>query len=105
MPTLTQGKNTFTMYCFANIGVPKNVNNPFYLETDCQSNPNGCNPLGINYIDYGLAANPNPRPETRVPLNGAGRCSTTRTNQHPQFLGLFKAPTTRNVDRRPTRTS
>ena len=39
VPTLTQGKNTFTMYCYANIGVPKNVNNHYYLETDCQSNP------------------------------------------------------------------
>ncbi len=41
----TEGKDTFTMYCFANIGVPKNFNNPFYQMTDCTSNPHGCNQL------------------------------------------------------------
>ena len=35
----TEGKNTFTMYCFANIGVPKNYNNPFYQMTDCTYQP------------------------------------------------------------------
>ena len=29
---MTNGKDTFTMYCFANIGVPKNFNNPFYQD-------------------------------------------------------------------------
>ena len=91
----TDGKDTFTMYCFANIGVPKNFNNPFYQVTDCTSNPHGCNPLGTNFIDYGLGANPNPAPDGTVFNNSA-------TNS--QFLGLFQAPTTRNVDLRPSPT-
>jgi cytochrome c peroxidase len=37
----TGGKDTFSMYCFANIGVPRNHFNPFYQETDCTSNPHG----------------------------------------------------------------
>ncbi len=28
------GKEAFTMFCFANIGVPKNPNNPYYENTD-----------------------------------------------------------------------
>ena len=88
----TEGKNTFTMYCFANIGVPKNYNNPFYQMTNCTSNPHGCNPLGTNFIDYGLASNPNPAPDGTVFNN-------PKTDS--QFLGLFQSPTTRNVDKRP----
>jgi cytochrome c peroxidase len=91
----TDGKNTFTMYCYANIGVPKNFSNPFYQETDCTSNPHGCNSLGTNFVDFGLGANPNPAPDGTVFNNPA-------TNS--QFLGLFVAPTTRNVDLRPSPT-
>ena len=91
----TQGKETFTMYCFANIGVPKNPLNPFYQETDPVTNPHGYNPQGANYIDYGLGANPNPAPD-----------GTRFYNQVPgdisQYRGLFQTPTTRNSDRRPT---
>ena len=89
----TKGKDTFTMYCFANIGVPRNFANPIYQETDCTSNPHGCNPLGTNFIDYGLGANPNPAPDGTVFNNPL-------TNS--QYLGLFVAPTTRNVDLRPS---
>src|SRR3954449_5607562 len=53
----TEGKDTFTMYCFANIGVPKNPGNPYYEETDPVSNPNGFNPLGRKFIDFGLGGN------------------------------------------------
>ena len=65
----TDGKDTFTMYCFANIGVPKNPNNPFYQQTDCQSDPHGCNPEGTKYVDTGLASNPNPAFDGTVFLN------------------------------------
>jgi cytochrome c peroxidase len=90
----TQGKETFTMYCYANIGVPANPANPFYEVTNCDTNPNGCNPLGTNYIDYGLGANPNPAP-------GGTRFMKTTPGDIPQFSGLFKTPTVRNVDLRP----
>jgi cytochrome c peroxidase len=91
----TEGKDTFTMYCYANIGVPKNYANPFYQMTNCTTNPNGCNPLGTAFIDYGLGDNPNPAPDGTVFNN-------PKTNS--TFLGLFQAPTVRNVDLRPSPT-
>jgi cytochrome c peroxidase len=91
----TKGKETFTMYCFANIGVPKNPLNPFYQETDPVSNPHGFNPQGTNYIDFGLGANPNPAPD-----------GTRFFNKVPgdivQFRGLFKTPSVRDADKRPS---
>jgi cytochrome c peroxidase len=90
----TNGKDTFSMYCFANIGVPKNAGNPFYQQTDCTSNPHGCNPQGRNYVDYGLGANPNPG------LDGT-RFMISTPGDVPQFRGLFQTATTRNVDLRP----
>jgi cytochrome c peroxidase len=93
----TEGKDTFTMYCFANIGVPKNLGNPFYEETDPVSNPNGFNPLGTNFIDFGLGGNA-----------VGGLDGTKFFNNTPgdilQFNGLFQTPTNRNVDARPTPT-
>ena len=85
------------MFCYANIGTPKNLDMPFYKMTDnlvggCATNPHGCNSLGINYIDYGLGANPNPAPDGTV------------FNNVPQYLGLFKAPSNRDVDLRPSPT-
>ena len=89
-----EGKETFTMFCYANIGVPKNPYNPYYLNTDATTNPFGYNPLGTNYIDYGLGSNPNP-----------GTDGTKFYNTTPgdilQFRGLFKAPSVRNSDKRP----
>src|ERR1700757_3690382 len=92
---VTQGKDTFTMYCYANIGVPKNLGNPFYQETDPVTNPHGFNPQGTNFIDFGLGANPNPAPD-----------GTRFFNKVPgdivQFRGLFQTPSNRNVDKRPS---
>jgi cytochrome c peroxidase len=90
----TNGKETFTMYCYANIGVPKNPNNPFYEQTNPTINPHGYNPLGRRYIDWGMGANPNPAPD-----------GTRFYNKTPgdilQFRGLFKTPSVRNSDLRP----
>jgi cytochrome c peroxidase len=91
---VTQGKETFTMYCYANIGVPANPGNPFYVNTNCDANPEGCNPLGPDFIDYGLGANPNPAPDGTVFYNNT-------PGDIPSFHGLFKAPSLRNVDLRP----
>ena len=70
------------MYCFANIGVPKNYNNPFYQKTDCTSNPTDVTPWGPTSSTTAWARTP-----TRPPT---GRCSTTR-RPTPKFLGLFQA--------------
>ncbi len=91
---LTQGKNTFTMFCYANLGVPKNPNNPFYKETDPTTNPHGYNPLGTAFIDWGLGRNPNPAPDGTVFYNNT-------PGDIPQFQGLMKAPSVRNSDKRP----
>ena len=83
------------MYCYANIGVPKNLGNPYYQQTDKESNPHGYNSLGTKYVDYGLGANPNPAPDgTRFYKNVPGDI--------PQFRGLFKAPSLRGTDKRPS---
>jgi cytochrome c peroxidase len=91
---MTQGKNTFTMYCYANIGVPANPQNPFYSETQSLFNPEGFNALGVNFIDFGLGGNPNPAPDGTVFMNNT-------PGDIIQFRGLFKAPSLRNVDERP----
>lgn len=93
---VTGGKNTFTMYCYANIGVPKNPNNPFYHNTNSVTNPNGFNALGVHFIDYGLGMNPNPAPD-------GTKFMTATVGDIPTYRGLFKAPSVRNVDMRPTR--
>src|SRR6266436_5308284 len=92
---ITQGKDTLTMYCYANIGVPKNVENPYYQQTDKESNPHGYNSLGTKYIDYGLGANPNPAPD-------GNRFYKNVPGDIPEFRGLFKAPSVRGTDKRPS---
>jgi len=62
----------FTDFSYDNLGVPKQVNLPFY------SMPRHYNALGKQYVDIGLAGNPN--------INNA-------KNQ----LGKFKVPTLRNI--------
>lgn len=91
----THGKNTFTMYCYANLGTPKNPGNPFYANTNQDANPHGCNSRGTDFIDYGLGANPNPAPDGTMFMDA-------RPGDFPQFDGLFKAPSLRNVDQRPS---
>jgi cytochrome c peroxidase len=91
----TKGKETFSMYCYANIGVPKNPLNPYYQQTDPVTNPDGFNPLGTNYIDYGLGSNPNPAPDGTKFFNNV-------PGDIPQFRGLFKNPSVRDADKRPS---
>ena len=93
----TEGKDAFTMYCFANIGVPKNLANPYYQMTDPVSNPTGYNPLGTNYIDWGLGDN------AVGGLDGTKFFNNT-PGDIPKFRGLMLTPTTRNSDLRPSPT-
>ena len=95
MKQVVQGKETFTMYCYANIGVPKNPANPFYINTNRDSNPQGCNKLDADFIDYGLGANPNPAPD-------GTRFMDAKPGDVAQFDGMFKAPSLRNTDERPS---
>ena len=63
--------------------------------TNRDSNPQGCNQLGAAFIDYGLGANPNPAPD-------GTRFMDVKPGDVPQFDGLFKAPSLRNTDQRPS---
>jgi len=90
----TQGRETFTMYCFANTGVPRNPTNPYFYETESSTNPLGYNPLGTAYVDYGLGSNPNPGTDGTVFMN-------VSPGDIAMFRGMFKAPSLRNADKRP----
>ena len=68
------GRQLFTQFKFHNIKVPRNPALPFYVQ------PLKVNPAGKNYVDIGLAANPQLPPEKIA-----------------QARGLFKSPTLRNI--------
>ena len=91
--SVTSGRETFTMYCYASIGTPKNPGNPFYQQQDSINNPYGFNPQGPAFIDYGLGANPNPSP-------GGTMFMSATPGDIADFRGLFKSPSLRNVDKR-----
>ena len=83
----------WTNSCYANLGVPKNVANPYYAMTFESSNPVGYNPLGPKFIDYGLG-------DFLYPLEG--KVSADLGEGDPLAIdGTFKTPTLRNVDLRP----
>jgi cytochrome c peroxidase len=91
-------RDFFTNWTFANIGVPKNTRNPYYKQTDAKSNPQGYNPDGDRYIDYGLGAVL--YPERGLPPGNVGHGSDGRGD----FLhanGDFRVASLRNVDKRP----
>ncbi len=73
----------FTDFTYDNLGVPKNLQNPFYNET-------AWNPLGTAWIDLGLGGY----------LKSAGYDAWV----YEPAMGKFKVPTLRNVDLRPTKT-
>lgn len=94
-----QGPMLWTDFCYANIGVPRNPNNPYYIQTDPNENPVGYNPLGYDFVDLGLG-------DVLYPLAGlpSGNMGEGSSGDG-DFLainGAFKAPTLRNVDKRPS---
>ncbi len=89
----------FTNTSYSNVGVPRNPDNPFYTQTDQVSNPLGYNPLGEDFVDYGLGVTF--YTELGLPPGNVGEGS----NGLGDFLGVngrIKAPSVRNVDRRPS---
>jgi cytochrome c peroxidase len=88
----------WTSFRFLNTGVPRNPNNPFYTQTNQLTNPQGYNPLGVNYLDLGLGDFLYPAKGLSVGNIGLG------SNGQGDFLavnGTFKVPTLRNTDKRP----
>jgi cytochrome c peroxidase len=80
-------KPLFTDFTYDNLGVPKNPQNPFYMMDQVFIDGNPINPLGENWIDYGL---------------GAYLTTTSEWAGYAQInMGKFKVPTLRNVDKRP----
>jgi cytochrome c peroxidase len=71
----------FTDFTYDNLGVPKNLNNPYYLQ------PPSINPDGINWIDKGLGGFLQTVPEY--------------SQYASENYGKQKVPTLRNVDKRP----
>ena len=78
--TSSGDKALFTDYTYDNLGVPKNPENPFYMEL-------AFNPLGEDWVDYGLGGY----------LQNAGYPESV----YEPELGKVKVPTLRNVDLRP----
>jgi len=94
----SQGPDLWTNTCYANVGVPRNFNNPYYTETSKKLDPAGYNALGFNFVDLGLGDYL--YPEMGLPSGNMGPGSDGQGD----FLainGAFKAPTLRNVDLRP----
>ncbi|HET6399865.1 MAG TPA: cytochrome c peroxidase [Candidatus Kapabacteria bacterium] len=68
-PDPASGRILFTDFTYANNGVPRNLNDPFYTE------PPSINPAGLNFIDSGLGSVLHDRSQ----------------------IGAFKVPSLRNV--------
>lgn len=82
----------FTTFGFANIGSPKNPENPFYgMDDVLLDDGTPINPLGFEWVDFGL-----------------GGFLATRSDALAGFAavneGRHKFPTLRNIDKRPTTT-
>jgi cytochrome c peroxidase len=75
----SQGYPMFTNYSYANLGVPKNPENPFYTEI-------AYNPAGAAWVDNGLGDHL----QKIAPQSAATE------------IGKVKIPTLRNVDKRPS---
>jgi cytochrome c peroxidase len=94
----TTGPDLFSNFCFTNIGVPRNPANPFYRNTNGAANPLGFNPQGTAFVDLGLGDFL--YPSFGLPSGNMGKGSTNQGD----FLainGTFKAPSLRNIDKRP----
>jgi cytochrome c peroxidase len=94
----TDGPDLFTAGTFVNTGIPKNLKNPYYQQTNSSADPEGYNPLGAAYIDYGLGDFL--YPENSLPSGNTGQGSNGQGDTL-KINGMFKTPTLRNVDLRP----
>jgi cytochrome c peroxidase len=80
------GGVVFTDYRYANLGLPRNPQNPWYLET-------GINPAGASWVDTGLGG--------ALSATGAPAAFAPYAQKN---MGKFKVPTLRNVAKRPSPT-
>lgn len=76
------GYPLFTNFAYDNLGIPKNLDNPYYAM------PLEWNPDGESWVDYGLG--------------GYLQATGYEPAVYETELGKFKIPSLRNVDRRPS---
>ena len=82
-------KPLFTDFSFDNLGVPKNPDNPFYLMDMVFIDGVPINPEGLDWVDLGLGAFLNTRPEW--------------SDFAAENFGKHKVPTLRNVAKAPSK--
>ena len=87
----------FTDFTASNLGVPRNPENPFYGENVPDGRHYTANPEGANYIDNGVGEFLARMPQ----LSGRLNPSELWAGKAASNMGKFKAPTLRNVDKRP----
>jgi cytochrome c peroxidase len=92
------GPDIFSNFCYSNIGVPANPNNPYYVETNAAQNPLGFNPQGRKFVDLGLGDFL--YPASGLPSGNGGSASSTESD-YLAINGTFKAPSLRNLDKIP----
>ena len=80
----------FTDFTYANLGIPKNPENPYYQMDRVNVDGKPINPEGVNWIDLGLA--------------GFLQTSDDPTwrDKVQESRGKHRVPTLRNVDKRPS---
>lgn len=81
----------FTDFTAANLGLPKNLELPYYRETHPDAWGFVANPLGFSFVDLGVGG------FLRSPANGNASAQAAAS----QFDGRFQTPTLRDVDLRP----
>jgi len=94
----SQGPDLWTNTCYANVGAPRNPNNPYYRQTNAVTDPLGYNPEGSDYIDLGLGGSY--YPTLGLPPGNFGPGSDGR-GDYLAINGTFKASTFRNAGKRP----
>jgi cytochrome c peroxidase len=98
----------FTDFTYENIGVPRNIANPFYRMSEVYVDGEAVNPLGFGWVDPGLggfleqlADDDHWRTQPYVPESVLDLSTAELTEYAQSSLGKHKVPTLRNVARRP----
>jgi cytochrome c peroxidase len=87
----------FTDFTASNLGLPRNPAIPFYSENKPDQYGYVANPAGPNWVDTGVGGFLLNAPR----LSGQSNPTKIWATLAPPFIGRFKVPTLRNVDRRP----
>jgi cytochrome c peroxidase len=87
----------FTDFTASNLGLPRNPAIPFYYENKPDEYGYMANPSGLNWVDTGVGGFLLNAPR----LSGSQNPNATWSKLASPFLGRFKVPTLRDVDKRP----